>query len=112
MSKRIKKRAKYQGVSLPVPLIEEIKKHIMHKKEYRGIADFIKQAIREKMNFSSAFDRIFDEAKHSDKILIMRPRGDGLYEPISKDRLDDNIKNQMKKRILKGDAEIESFDRK
>ena len=46
---RIKKPVKYHGISLPCPLIEEIKKYIKDKPEYRSVADFTKQASREKM---------------------------------------------------------------
>lgn len=40
---------KYQSVSLAVPFIEEIKKHIQDKPGYRSIADFVREAVREKM---------------------------------------------------------------
>jgi len=42
--------ARYQSVSLAVPFIEKIKKHIQDKPEYRSIADFVREATREKMN--------------------------------------------------------------
>jgi len=47
--RKIKPRVKHQGVSLPVPFIKEIKEHIKHRPAYRSIADYTREAIREKM---------------------------------------------------------------
>ena len=47
--KRKKPRVKYQGISFETPFIAEIKKHIMFNPRYRSIADFAREAIREKM---------------------------------------------------------------
>lgn len=41
--------AKYQSISFDKPFIAEIKKHIEGKDQYRSIADFAREAIREKM---------------------------------------------------------------
>jgi metal-responsive CopG/Arc/MetJ family transcriptional regulator len=46
---RLKKAVKYHGISLPSPLIEEVKKYIIDRPEYRSVAEFTKEAIREKM---------------------------------------------------------------
>lgn len=46
---RTKKAVRYQGFALPIDFIEEIKKHIKNKDEYRSVTDYVKQAIREKM---------------------------------------------------------------
>lgn len=44
-----KPRGKYQGVSLPEGLIREIKKHILKDERYKSIAEFIREACREKI---------------------------------------------------------------
>ena len=55
---RVKPRVKYHSISLPVPFIEEIKKHILEKPEYRSIADFAREALREKMHNNSLKKRV------------------------------------------------------
>lgn len=47
--KGIKDRVKYQGVSLPVPLVEEIRKHVISDSKYKSIGEFVRDAVREKM---------------------------------------------------------------
>jgi len=47
---RTKDRCKYQSVSLGIPLINEIKNYINEHDEYRSVADFVRQAVREKMD--------------------------------------------------------------
>lgn len=44
-----KKPVKYQGVSLPIPMIDAIRKHIANDDTYRGVPEFVRDAIREKM---------------------------------------------------------------
>ncbi len=46
---KTKDRPKYQSVSLAVPFVDNIKKYIFNKPEYRSVADFAREAIREKM---------------------------------------------------------------
>jgi Arc/MetJ-type ribon-helix-helix transcriptional regulator len=38
--------AKYQSISFDKPFIQEIKDHIKDKKQYRSLADFARDAIR------------------------------------------------------------------
>ena len=40
---------KYQGLSLPVPLIELIKEYVKNNPQYTSVTDFIKTAIRNKL---------------------------------------------------------------
>ena len=47
---KTKTRGKYQGVSLPVPFIQEIKNHILKDDKYKSIAEFIKESVREKIS--------------------------------------------------------------
>ena len=50
---KTKSRMKYQGISLPVPIMQKIKKYILEHDEYRSMADFITQAIKDKMRNES-----------------------------------------------------------
>jgi Arc/MetJ-type ribon-helix-helix transcriptional regulator len=44
------KRGIYQGLSLPVSLIDEVKKHIEKRPQYKGVTEFVRKSIREKMD--------------------------------------------------------------
>ena len=46
---KTKERGKYQGVSLPVDLISEVKKFVINNPKYKSIAEFTREALREKM---------------------------------------------------------------
>lgn len=48
--KTIKKPVKYQGISVPITLINEIKNYIENNDRYRSIGEFTREAIREKLN--------------------------------------------------------------
>lgn len=66
--KTLKPSVKYQGISVPITLIQEIKKCIKDKPEYRSIAEFVKEAIREKIQQSdNKFD--IEEFKKIDKSM-------------------------------------------
>ena len=82
---RLKPAVAYHGISLPDPLIKEIKKYIKDKDGYRSVADFIKQTVRERIETKSSMEKIFDEAMKSNKFVIMKPRDDGLYEVVCND---------------------------
>ena len=40
------KKAKYHGLSLPSPLIEDVKKHIETRPSFTSVADFVRFAVR------------------------------------------------------------------
>jgi len=42
-------KMKWQGISLPVPFIDKIKKAIENKPEYSNVPEFVRQAVREKL---------------------------------------------------------------
>ena len=48
--KNIKPRVKYQGISLPLPLINEIKIHISKDPTYQTVPSYVRDAVREKFN--------------------------------------------------------------
>ena len=45
----LKPRGKYQAVSISKDFIKEVKKYVLENPRYRSIADFTKEAVREKM---------------------------------------------------------------
>ena len=45
------KRGKYQGLSLPVSLIDEVKEHIEGRREYSGVTKFVRQAIISQLQY-------------------------------------------------------------
>jgi Arc/MetJ-type ribon-helix-helix transcriptional regulator len=49
MTPSTKKPVSYHGISLPSPFIEQIKVYIQDKPEYRSVAEFVKEAVRQKM---------------------------------------------------------------
>jgi len=46
---KTKERGKYQSISLSVDFIEEIKKAILNNPNYKSVADYTRDALREKM---------------------------------------------------------------
>jgi len=67
--KRKKPRVKYQGISFETPFIAEIKKHIMFNPKYRSIADFAREAIREKIARGENKDNIEERLTRLEKII-------------------------------------------
>lgn len=47
---KTKDRGKYQSISLSVDFIEEVKQHILKDNKYKSVADFTREAIREKID--------------------------------------------------------------
>lgn len=45
-----KPRVRYQGISVPLELVNEIKEYIAKNRKYNSIADFTKEAVRDKLN--------------------------------------------------------------
>jgi Arc/MetJ-type ribon-helix-helix transcriptional regulator len=50
-----KEKVKWQGISLPVPFINDIKEYIKDKKEYSNVPEFVRDAVREKMASTGGF---------------------------------------------------------
>ena len=59
--KSSKPPVKYRGTALPVPLIEEIKATIKDNPNYRSMAEFIRDACREKIEREEKIKRKIDE---------------------------------------------------
>ena len=47
--RNIKPKAKYQGISFPEEFITEVKNFVVNNPKYKSVADFSREAIREKM---------------------------------------------------------------
>jgi len=58
MKSRSKSAVSYHGISLPSPLINEVKNHIQNKPEFRSVAEFTREALREKMNKDFTIENI------------------------------------------------------
>lgn len=66
---KTKEGARYQSVSLAIPFIEEIKKHIKDRPEYRSVADFVREATRGKMHHERDIDLTLAELKKCNEKL-------------------------------------------
>ena len=83
-------KVKWQGVSLPVPFINDIKNHIKDKNEYKNVPAFVIDAIREKM----AIDKFSTSPPIRDMILKKsRDPVDYEFQELNKkiERLSKNI---------------------
>jgi Arc/MetJ-type ribon-helix-helix transcriptional regulator len=56
----IKEKAKYQGVGIPVPLIEEITDFVKKSKKYRSVSAFCQEAIRDKLEKTNGSNELID----------------------------------------------------
>lgn len=97
--KRIRRHVKYQGISFEIPFIAEIKKHIMFNPRYRSIADFAREAIREKLRRDQSeaievFNKIYK--KVSDEELVKEMKND---KDLDKD-LNDLSPEELKEAIV------------
>ena len=82
------RKVKYQGLSLPVVFVSEIKTHIEKHPKYTSITDFVKQAIRHQIKIDHYDPNGFlDTTKKS-------PYYDSMTTPNSKimEKLADNQK--------------------
>ena len=55
--KTVKKPVKYKSLSLPEPLFKEMKKYVQKNPNYRNMAEFLRQAVREKMESEIALSK-------------------------------------------------------
>jgi hypothetical protein len=99
----MKRPIKYQGVSLPTDLMIEINDFIKDK-DFRSIADFVKQAVKDKMSIKPALEQSINHIIESDDWFTIRKRDDGLYERIPKD--------EATKDLLKRVRELTKKDKK
>ena len=87
-------RGIYQGISLPVSLIQETKKHIEKRPQYKGVTEFVREAIREKMTN----DIVSEKSKHliSEKELDYKIRE--VFDSIVNEKI---AKQKQKPTIIK-----------
>ena len=69
--KGVKEPVVYKSLSVPEPLFNEFKKHVQNNSNYRNMAEFLREAIREKIerDSSSAIKR------YSDLLKMMESKG-------------------------------------
>jgi Arc/MetJ-type ribon-helix-helix transcriptional regulator len=107
---KTKDRPPYQSVSLPVPFVKEIKDFIKDKPQYRSIADFVKDSIREKMdyeNFSkkpsnrdiSIIDKSMKELKEYWKIKKSKENNSDKNKSITINEIEDIVNKSFNKRL-------------
>ena len=65
--RKIKPTSKYQTVSFPEPFYNEIKEVVIKHEKYRSIAEFVKEAVRDKMQSTG-----YKFGNDMDKILQLR----------------------------------------
>lgn len=82
------RKVKYTTISLSVPLMEKIKEHINKTKEHVSVGDFMRDAVKEKMEREGTF---------------MNPQEKTVRDTY------DNMMNQVKgKKIVFSDKELKS----
>jgi Arc/MetJ-type ribon-helix-helix transcriptional regulator len=87
--KRSKPAVKYQGFALEIPLIDEIKKHIKDKPEYRSVTDFVRDAIKFRLHTPIESQKLY--------LNLDDPKGGYVTLQKINKRLDELEKNQKNK---------------
>ena len=80
-----KASVKYQAVSLAVPFLKEITKHIEKDEKYRSVADYVRSSVREKMardNLEN--DELWQKAQESERLrkISMEAKVQNLQQQI------------------------------
>jgi Arc/MetJ-type ribon-helix-helix transcriptional regulator len=92
--KKAKVSYKYQGFALEVPLIERIRKEIERSDNYKTVTEFVREAIKEKLDRSEAKAKNYSVEDYRARIDQMRhivEAGEKVLEEY--DFLKDNIKD-------------------
>ncbi len=56
--KSVKKPVKYKSLSIPEPLFKEIKKQVQNNSEYRNMAEYLREALREKIALITFYESL------------------------------------------------------
>jgi len=100
---RTKPRGKYQSVSLPKPFFQLIKTHILKDARYKTVAEYIREAIREKMMNEYANIKPI-KIKDSEKSLLLIENEDGNYTLVEKNKYIENLTfEQLREKMVKLD---------
>jgi Arc/MetJ-type ribon-helix-helix transcriptional regulator len=83
-----KERGIYQGISLPLSLIQEIKKHIEKRRQYKGVTEFVREAIREKMTTEKSMPSDLNSANLLDYLKKSNLKARNDLERDTKVRMD------------------------
>lgn len=92
----MKKPITYQGISLPKELLKEVHDFIKNKDDYRSIADFVKQAVKDKLSINPVLAQTINNIIDSDDWFTIRKREDGLYERVPKDEAIKDLMNRVR----------------
>ena len=63
---------KYHSLSIPIPIIEEVKEFIQEKPEFSSVAEFAKFAMKEKMQRDKSMDGIHTEKENDIEKRVIR----------------------------------------
>jgi len=115
MGRSIKKSVKYQGVSLPVPLIDDIREFVKNHSEYRSISEFVREAVRFQL-LSDKADVIINENgkwKVFDNNDSKNLKDSAINENIISMKLLDqeNFINQLKKSIINIEKKLDDISK-
>ena len=98
--KKEKSKPRYRGFSLSVSLIEEINERIKNDPEYRSTADFVRDAVREKLDGMVISNELTDFEKIIYRDLMRQKRLEALKEAMNfrkqKEHLRERIKHEKK----------------
>jgi len=102
--KRFKKPVEYQNVSLPKPLINEIKDHIKDNDEYRSIAEFVKEAIRGRLHsqfipYDSELMKLEKQLEKAESLGYKIERPQPKYSDKTLESMREDIKKMIKEEI-------------
>jgi len=102
---KVERKIKYQGVSLPVFLLDEIKQHLeKYPRRYTSITDFIKCSIRRRIKHD-----IVEEFKPFLMLERYLDAGNIPFATILAIRMGDKLQNYSKKRLEEIKEEIKKF---
>ncbi|UCF13256.1 MAG: hypothetical protein JSW06_03085 [Thermoplasmatales archaeon] len=93
--KRSKPVTKYQGFALSVPFIQEIRVHIQDDDRYRSITDYVRQAVREKMDKEKERKELFTKELQLSKEIGVQLKAGASKEDVNK-KLLELIEEQQK----------------
>ena len=98
-----KEKVRYQGISLPIPFIEAIKKHIGNTKglrdTYRGVPDYVATAVREKMVRDNLFVGTTIDMFKAGETQQLDDNLDVLFERYMEDKFKEHMEKKLKEKL-------------
>lgn len=93
--KGVKEPVKYKSLSIPEPLFNEFKKYVQSNPNYRNMAEFLRQSLREKMQreielaqkLAYAEEEALVTAKHRERLVEHYKEMEDLKKELSQGRI-------------------------